>query len=86
MTTSSRRRLQALERRHVSRSPCPSCPPERITYQHDDGRPCGRFGLPLQEDQAALPGPASCPACCLPARVLAITYMRNWRDFRPASR
>lgn len=78
--TTTRRRLQALERRHRERGPCPSCPPSHTVYQDDDGRPCGRYGLPLEEeDQAAPPGPASCPSCGLPARVLVITYTDNWR-------
>lgn len=80
MTTRAAVRLRSLERHRSAAGPCPVCPSPRTVYQDDDGRPCGRFGLSLQEDQdAVLPDPAPCSACGLPARVLVITYTRNWR-------
>lgn len=75
---SAARRIAALERRQeLRRDPCPSCPPPRIAYQDDDGRPVLRGAAPRP------PGPQAeapaCPSCGLPGRVLTVTYTKHWR-------
>lgn len=73
MTTSSRHRLQALERRHRERGPCPSCPPLVVLYQEDDGQ------LSQEDGKAAPPGPAACPVCGHPVRAIIMMEVDDWR-------
>ena len=81
MTTSSRHRLQALERRHRERGPCPACPPLGVLYQDDDGQLYQeRGGQPFQDrgGQAAPPGPVACPACGRHVRTIIVEEVDDW--------